>query len=128
MNSAEQNSDHASIVTKITKTTVARTSDLFLGILAQKEVKVFAVIDQRAEAKSVDLELRDTVLVIFGSPSAGTLKILIWAGETGTNISYLAPHALAQRYGLPEELSQRLSAIEGLTDALVTAASREDQG
>jgi len=33
---------------------------------------VFAVIDQRAAAADAGLELRETVLVIFGDPAAGT--------------------------------------------------------
>ena len=35
-------------------------------------MKLFAVIDQSAEARQVGLSLRETTLVTFGSPAAGT--------------------------------------------------------
>jgi uncharacterized protein (DUF302 family) len=35
-------------------------------------MKLFAVIDQTAEARGTGLELRPTTLVLFGSPAAGT--------------------------------------------------------
>jgi len=41
-------------------------------ILAAHDLKPFAVIDHRGEANAAGLELRDTKLVIFGSPQAGT--------------------------------------------------------
>ena len=41
-------------------------------LVAAKGMRLFAVIDQRAEAEQAGLELRETVLVIFGSPVAGT--------------------------------------------------------
>ena len=55
-------------------------------------MKTFAVIDQAAEARQAGQRLRDTVLVLFGSPAAGTpvmaasplaaldlpLKVLVW--------------------------------------------------
>jgi hypothetical protein len=38
-------------------------------MLKRKGLQVFSVIDQRAEAQSVGLQLRETVLVLFGAQS-----------------------------------------------------------
>jgi uncharacterized protein (DUF302 family) len=97
-------------------------------------MKVFVVIDHSGEAKDKGLELRDTKVVIFGSPEAGTpvmvasplaaldlpLKVLVWADGDKTSVSYTAPAALAARYGLDTELAGRLAGIDALTDAAVT--------
>jgi uncharacterized protein (DUF302 family) len=97
-------------------------------------MKVFAVLDQAAEARQVGLELRDTTLVIFGSPAAGTaamapplaavdlpLKVLVWDDAGQTRVSYNDPDWLAARHHLSDELAARLAGINPLTDALVAA-------
>lgn len=113
------------------KDTVARLQEL----IEKNGMRVFDVIDQTAEAQSVGLSLRDTVLVLFGSPAAGTpvmeaaplsaldlpLRVLIWDDETQTKVSYVPPEVLAARYGLGPDLVQRLSGIDRLTDALITS-------
>ena len=63
--------DEAGIVTKLSPLPVAGTVAKLTGIISAKGVKLFAVIDQSAEARQVGLSLRDTTLVIFGSPAAG---------------------------------------------------------
>jgi uncharacterized protein (DUF302 family) len=123
----------AQIVTKLSPRPVAATVERFTDLLASKGVQVFAVIDQAVEARQAGLDLRETVLVIFGNPAAGTpvmaaaplsaldlpLKILVWDDEGQTTISYYAPAAIAARYELPAELAANLAAIGPLTDALV---------
>ena len=123
------------VTTKVSPRPVAATVSRLTGILAAKGMKVFAVIDQSAEARGAGLKLRDTTLVIFGSPVAGTpvmdaaplaaldlpLKVLIWADGSRTNVTYYSPAALAKRYGLSEELEAQLAGIDQLTDALVAA-------
>jgi len=103
------------------------------ALVTAKDMKVFAVIDHSGEAANVGLDLRDTKVVIFGSPAAGTpvmvaaplaaldlpLKVLVWADESTTKISYTAPQALAARYRLSEALAQRLAGIEAVTDAII---------
>ena len=42
------------------------------AILREKKIKLFAHIDQAAEATAVGLTLRPTVLLIFGDPAKGT--------------------------------------------------------
>jgi uncharacterized protein (DUF302 family) len=94
---------------------------------------VFAMIDHSGEAENVGLHLRDTKLVIFGSPAAGTpviratplaaldlpLKVLVWASDDyQTKLSYTAG-ALARRYGLSAEHAARLAVIDGLTSAVI---------
>ena len=123
----------AGIVTKISPRSVADTVTRFTGILGAKGVRVFDVIDQTAAAREVGLELRDTTLVIFGSPAAGTpvmvaaplaaldlpLKVLIWDDAGQTKVTYYSPDELAARYQLGADLAGNLAAINPLTDALI---------
>ncbi len=122
------------VVTKGSPRAVGETVARLVELLTSKGIKVFAVIDQQAEARAVGLELRETTLVIFGNPAAGTgvmvasplaaldlpLKVLVWAEPgRGTSVSYTAPATLASRYGLSPESEAALEAVNGLTDALV---------
>jgi uncharacterized protein (DUF302 family) len=102
-------------------------------LLAARGLKLFAVIDHSGEAARAGLELRETKLVIFGSPEAGTpvmaaqplaaldlpLRALVWDDGGQTQVSYTSPSALAARHGLAEELAARLSGIDAVTDAAV---------
>ncbi len=87
--------------------------------------KVFALIDQAAEARKAGLPLRDTQLVIFGNPAAGTpimaaiplaaldlpLKILVSADDGGrTWMTYLDRNWLVSRYGLSYQLAAPFAA------------------
>jgi uncharacterized protein (DUF302 family) len=122
------------ITTKVSPRSVPETRTRLTEILAEKGMQVFAVIDQQAAAHHAGLDLRETVLVIFGSPAAGTpvmaavplaaldlpLKVLIWSGDQQTRVSYLDPDALAARYDLSPELAVRLVGINALTDLLVS--------
>jgi len=123
------------VVTKASPRSVADTVSRLTGLVTAKGMKVFGVIDQAAAAREVGLELRETTLVMFGSPAAGTpvmvaaplsaldlpLKVLIWSDHGQTNVSYYAPAELAARHHLSPELAARLAGIDPLTDALVTA-------
>jgi uncharacterized protein (DUF302 family) len=120
------------IVSKVTSQSVAEVVGRLTSLVESKGMKVFAVIDHSGEAASAGLELRDTKVVIFGSPLAGTpvmavapltaldlpLRVLVWADGSETRISYTAPGALAARYGLSDELAARLAGIGPLTDAV----------
>jgi uncharacterized protein (DUF302 family) len=122
-----------SVVTKVSPRTVAETVARFSGLAKAKGIRVFAVIDQAAEARQAGLSLRDTVLVIFGNPAAGTpvmtavplaaldlpLKFVVWDDAGQTKVSYVPPETLAARYGLNAALTANLAAIAPLTDALV---------
>jgi uncharacterized protein (DUF302 family) len=121
------------VTTKLSPRSVDATVSRLAGILAARGMKVFAVIDQSEQAREAGLTLRETTLVIFGSPAAGTpvmdaaplaaldlpLKILIWADGSRTNVTYYSPAAIAERYGLSADLAAKLAGIDPLTDALV---------
>ncbi len=128
--------DDLGIVTKPSHLTVAETVARLTGMVSAKGMRLFAVIDQRAEAQQVGLDLRETTLVIFGSPAGGTpvmaasplaaldlpLKVLVWADEGQTKVSYYAPATLAARHHLGPDLAANLAGIDALTDALVSAS------
>ncbi len=121
------------LTTKMSPRSVAETVARLQSLVEGKGMKVFAVIDHSGEAKKVGLHLRETKVVIFGSPQAGTpvmqaaplaaldlpLKVLIWSDDGQTKVTYTAPAALAARYGLSEDLAAMLAGIDGLTDGLV---------
>ncbi len=121
------------IVTKLSPRSVAGTVARLTELIAAKGMNLFAVIDQQAAARGAGLDLRDTTLVLFGSPTAGTpvmeaeplaaldlpLKVLIWDDGGQAKVMYTAPEALAARYHLSDDLAARLAGIGPLTDALI---------
>lgn len=85
------------------------------GILAKKQIPIFAQINHSEAAKKVNLPLKKTVVIIFGSPKVGTLlmqknrkvaavlplKILVWEDDNGKVwLGYVRPELIAQRYNL----------------------------
>lgn len=97
------------------KGSVAEAADRLESLLAGKGMKIFARIDQAAEARAVGLAMRPMVLLIFGNPQAGTplmvqhpslamdlpLKALVWESADGKVwLSYNSPEFLQQRHGL----------------------------
>jgi uncharacterized protein (DUF302 family) len=126
----------AEITTKVSPWSVSDTVSRLTDLLTEKGLKVFAVIDQSAEARRVGMQLRETVLVLFGNPAAGTpvmaaaplsaldlpLKVLVWADDGHANVSYYGPATFAARYSLSSDLEAKLAAIDPLTDALIADA------
>jgi uncharacterized protein (DUF302 family) len=116
---------------------VAVTVERLTEAVKAAGAKVFVVVDHSGEAGTAGLSLRDTKLVVFGNPVAGTpvmeasplaaldlpLKILVWADDAGTVwMSYLSAEWLAGRHGVPAELSRALSAPEALTSRVAGAS------
>jgi uncharacterized protein (DUF302 family) len=79
--------------------------------------KIAARIDHGAAARAAGMELRPTVVVMFGSPQAGApivqsvqtlgidlpLKVLIWEDENGaTRVAYNDPAWLFGRHGVAD--------------------------
>jgi uncharacterized protein (DUF302 family) len=130
----------ADVVTKLSHQSVPDTAAKLTAMISAKGMKLFAVIDQAAEARQAGLALRETTLVIFGSPAAGTpvmvasplsaldlpLKVLIWDDGGQTKVSYYAPAALAASHDLTADLAANLAGIDALTNALV-ASQRESR-
>jgi uncharacterized protein (DUF302 family) len=89
------------VVTLPTAGTVAEMLERLLGMLKDRGIKVFAVIDHSGEAARVGQSLPNTKLVLFGNPSAGTslmqtaplvaldlpLKILIGNATTSRSLA-----------------------------------------
>jgi uncharacterized protein (DUF302 family) len=133
MPESDRPDDDVEVVTKLSSRSVTETASLFTDLLASKGLKIFSVIDQRAEARLVGLELRETILVIFGNPASGTpvmvaspltaldlpLKVLVWSDGGQTKVSYVSPDAMAVRHHLSAEVAANLRGIDALTDALV---------
>jgi uncharacterized protein (DUF302 family) len=114
------------------RNSVAETVTRLESTLTVKGLKIFAHIDQAAEANAVDLTMRPTVLLIFGDPKAGTplmnqypslamdlpLKALVWESADGKAwLSYNSPEFMQQRHGLEnppfEALGKLLQSIAG---------------
>ena len=100
------------------------TMDRLQRAFAEKDLKVFAVIDHSGEAEKVGLSMPPTKLLIFGNPKGGTppmlaapslaidlpLKALV-AEDAGGKISvtYNSPEYLQQRHGISSDLIRNLA-------------------
>ncbi|MGD0312141.1 MAG: DUF302 domain-containing protein [Acidimicrobiales bacterium] len=121
------------IISKLSSDPVPEAVVKLTELVEARGMKVFVIVDHSGEARQNGLQLRDTKLVVFGSPTAGTpvmeasplaaldlpLKVLVWDDQGQTTISYTDPGVLAARHGLSDELAARLAGIGPLTDALI---------
>jgi uncharacterized protein (DUF302 family) len=94
---------------------VPETADRLERLLIAKGMKIFARIDQAAEAAAVGMTLRPTLLLLFGNPQAGTplmeqfpslamdlpLKALVWEASGKVHLSFTGPEYLQRRHGMP---------------------------
>lgn len=96
---------------------------------AERNIKVFATIDQQAEALAVGLSMPPTTLIVFGNPKAGTplmlsnpssgidlpLKVLVAESTQGHVDAYInATRYLIERHDLPSALAANLAPVESL--------------
>ena len=94
---------------------VATTVDRLEEAVKKADFRVFARIDHSAGAKTVGLDLRQTQLLIFGKPKAGSLlmqqaqsvgidlpmKYLVWQDENGkVFIGWNDPGWITQRHAI----------------------------
>jgi len=105
---------------------VAETADRLESLLRARGVKIFARIDQAAEAQAVGLSMPKTELLIFGNPKSGTplmvqfpsiamdlpLKALIWESADGKVwLSYNTPEYLKARHRLDSAPFRAVTAL-----------------
>ena len=121
------------VITKLSPWSMADTLARLSAVVAARGLEVYAVIDHSGRAGDADLALRDTKLVIFGSPSAMTplidaaplaaldlpFRVVVWQDGYQTRVSYPAPAAVARRYGLDGNLAEALTGIDALTSAVI---------
>lgn len=115
---------------------VVDTADRLEADLKEKGMNVFARVPHSQGAAKVGLELKPTVLVLFGNPKAGTplmqesrtvgidlpQKMLIWEDDAGDVwLTYNDPAYLGRRHGLKNEAA--LSKIAGALANFAQAAS-----
>jgi uncharacterized protein (DUF302 family) len=109
--------------------TVEETVQRFESVLAERGVRVFALVDHSGEAEKVGLKMRPTKLVIFGNPKGGTpvmvaapsvaidlpLKVLVAEDEDGKVwITHNSPEYLQQRHGVPEDVIKNIAVVGAL--------------
>ena len=111
---------------------VHETIDRLEGLLGSKGIKVFARLDQAAEAQAVGIPMRPMVLLIFGDPKTGTplmeeypslaidlpLKALAWKSiEEKVYLSFNSTEYLIERHQLA---GQPFKAVEALLEVAAT--------
>jgi uncharacterized protein (DUF302 family) len=122
------------LVTKPSNYSVAEAIDRIEKAVTSKGMQIFARIDHGAEAKTVGLEMKPTLLLIFGNPKGGTalmvakrttaidlpMKALAWQDEDGQVwLTYNSPALLQERHGVPAELTSKLDAVGPLLEQAV---------
>jgi len=124
------------VVTKPSRYTIAETLERLENVIRSKGLMIFAFIDHSGEAERAGLRMRDTKLLIFGSPKAGTplmiaspllaldlpLKALVWKDkEDHVMVSYNSVAYLTNRYNLPDDLAKNIAGIDSLIQNALSA-------
>jgi len=105
--------------------------------ITNRPLGIFAIIDHADNAASVGMELRPTTLILFGSPTVGTvlmqseqtigidlpLKYLVWEDACGNvRIGYNSTKFLKKRHKIKDR-DQVFENIANVLDAIAQAAA-----
>ena len=129
------------VVTVASQNSVADTvGRLKSAIEGNDNLVLVAEVDHAANAASVGMELRPTVLLVFGNPNLGTplmqasqttaidlpQKMLVYEGASGAvTIAYNDPAFLASRHGITGQ-DDTLATISNALAMLASGAARGD--
>ena len=120
------------LVTRGSPYSVTDTVDRLEATAKARGLVIFARIDHAQEAEKVGLAMKPTVLLLIGSPKAGTpvmqaapsaaidlpLKVLVAEAANGsTTVTINDPAYLKTRHSLPDELVKNVSGLAPLLDA-----------
>lgn len=115
----------------------AGTVQRLLDAFAEKNIRVFATIDQQAEARAAGLSMPPTTLVIFGNPKSGTplmlanpevgldlpLKVLVCESRPDkTVVMFVSASEIIRRHALPPELTSNIQPAEHLVQGILGQA------
>ncbi|QRN55892.1 DUF302 domain-containing protein [Dyella caseinilytica] len=132
MSSQVRTDESAGLVVLQSPYPFADTVQRLLAALADHGIKVFATIDQRAEALAVGLSMPPATLILFGNPKAGTpvmlanlssgidLPLKVWVTEPSSGSVEVVMNTSAyviKRHALPEALLANLAPAERLIAA-----------
>ena len=107
-------------------------------IVTDKGMSVFAIIDHKAAAKSVNLNIPDSKVIIFGNPKIGArimlkderaaldlpIRILVYEDENGkTKILYHNPQTLKKLYNLKE--CQAIDMMESFLNTITNKVGKK---
>lgn len=118
---------------------VDKTVERLTANAKEKGLRIFATVDHREGARSVDMSLRPTTVVIFGNPKGGTpfmqcaqtigidlpLKMLAWRDDQGQVwLGYNDPAYIAKRHGASDcaAVAPIANALAGLAKATIAAS------
>jgi len=125
-----------SLIKKQSNHSVKDTMDKFEALVKSKDMTVFARVNHTENASSVDLEMNQAEVLIFGNPKGGTLimkkdtaaaldlplRVAVYADDAGdVFVSYHDQHGLAAIYdveGVPV-LGVVTEALDNLTNAVI---------
>jgi uncharacterized protein (DUF302 family) len=130
-------SAQAELLRKESPHKVGATIDRLQSAAEARGLAVFGRVDHAAGAKKAGLDLRPTLLLVFGSPAVGTplmqaeqtmglslpLRVLAWEDAAGKVwLGYDAPAGMAAERGLPKDhpvIVRLEAALKSLTDEAV---------
>lgn len=121
-------------IVKTSPHSYAVTCDRLKVAIAAAGATLFAEIDQSAAAERVGLQLRPTLLLIFGNPRGGTLlmdafplsaldlplKLVVWQDRTAVTVAYTPATVIAARYGVTGK-DALIAALDETLEAIVAS-------
>jgi uncharacterized protein (DUF302 family) len=107
----------AETITQASPKSVTATMDALQAAVEGAGATVFARVNHTAGAASVDLEMTEAELLIFGNPRLGTpamqadihaglqlpLRVLVYAGDEGTVVAYESVETIFDGLNVPTE-------------------------
>jgi uncharacterized protein (DUF302 family) len=128
----------AGLVTIASPHTPKETLDRLAKAVVDRGPTIVARVDHADAAAKVGLELRPTVLLVFGNARAGTplmqaalligielpLRALVWQDEAGrTQLSYIDPAWLADRHGILLATQKSVEHMNSVLQSIVAEAA-----
>ncbi len=128
----------ADIVKKSSVHSVKETMDKFEALVKTKGMSIFARVDHKKNAASIDMKMNDAEVLIFGNPMGGTvlmnqdiavsldlpLRVAVYKDKMGKVwLSYHNPQDLKNNYDVAKG-AKVLNKVEGALDKLTTAVTK----